>query len=110
MSCVFFFLSIRRPPRSTLFPYTTLFRSGCKAPGRAPLHETCSMPQRRRASLLAHLDRRDRKSTCLNSSHPSISYAVFCLKKKKCPQRRCPLLKGGNRRVLDVADSIRRRL
>src|SRR5207249_11088454 len=74
----FFFLLIRRPPRSTLFPYTTLFRS----------------PACRRASPSALLRaggvhggsngaRRDRKSTRLNSSHVSISYAVFCLKKKK---------------------------
>src|SRR6266487_5189197 len=68
----FFFLMIRRPPRSTLFPYTTLFRS--RRPGRRG-----SRPSRRvpRGSW------RDRKSTRLNSSHPSISYAVFCLKKKK---------------------------
>src|SRR5215208_7604075 len=69
----FFFLMIRRPPRSTLFPYTTLFRSRRGAtvtrvpdgtgPGTAP--------------------RRDRKSTRLNSSHVATSYAVFCLKKKK---------------------------
>src|SRR6266446_9743573 len=69
----FFFLMIRRPPRSTLFPYTTLFRS--RAPpwrGRPPC------PSTRR-------DRRDRKSTRLNSSHLVISYAVFCLKNKKTP-------------------------
>src|SRR5471030_3387291 len=67
----FFFLMIRRPPRSTLFPYTTLFRS----PWRPP---ATSWPGagRRRVS-------RDRKSTRLNSSHLGISYAVFCLKKKK---------------------------
>src|SRR6266571_8091737 len=67
----FFFLMIRRPPRSTLFPYTTLFRSRRAAPrrcGRAPP---------------THPAHRDRKSTRLNSSHMSISYAVFCLKKKK---------------------------
>src|SRR5437660_12618429 len=70
----FFFLMIRRPPRSTLFPYTTLFRS----PRRAALFGTRSRPRgtgRRR--------RGDRKSTRLNSSHVAISYAVFCLKKKK---------------------------
>src|SRR6185312_9315360 len=70
----FFFLMIRRPPRSTLFPYTTLFRSGrhcrrCARPGSA----------RRRRWLRTP----DRKSTRLNSSHDQISYAVFCLKKKK---------------------------
>src|SRR5216684_5736070 len=68
---VFFFLMIRRPPRSTLFPYTTLFRS------RAPAFSTwCRRWPRPRG-------RRDRKSTRLNSSHGYISYAVFCLKKKK---------------------------
>src|SRR6266496_4856412 len=69
-----FFLMIRRPPRSTLFPYTTLFRSTTSRPA-ALRHE------------LAHLALRwhvvDRKSTRLNSSHVEISYAVFCLKKKK---------------------------
>src|SRR5687768_17849207 len=77
---------IRRPPRSTLFPYTTLFRS----------HERDDAPERVRAALRGHLDRglipklqvdlqlrEDRKSTRLNSSHGYISYAVFCLKKKK---------------------------
>src|SRR2546429_1277114 len=66
---------IRRPPRSTLFPYTTLFRSRC-APGPASKDEAC--PRNCDAS-----SRRDRKSTRLNSSHGYISYAVFCLKKKK---------------------------
>src|SRR6267154_4967629 len=71
-SFFFFFLMIRRPPRSTLFPYTTLFRA--RQPlWRGPHAGEC--PDRRAA--------RDRKSTRLNSSHPSISYAVFCLKKKK---------------------------
>src|SRR5215203_7126547 len=67
----FFFLMIRRPPRSTLFPYTTLFRSrrGSSWCGRAPRPPAAP--------------RRDRKSTRLNSSHANISYAVFCLKKKK---------------------------
>src|SRR5579863_10658763 len=71
--CFFFFLMIRRPPRSTLFPYTTLFRSiGLFATCRLELQVRCYASRRR-----------DRKSTRLNSSHPSISYAVFCLKKKK---------------------------
>src|SRR5690348_18185443 len=71
---------IRRPPRSTLFPYTTLFRSVLDVDagddlGRALLQA---------ADLEKHVAHpRDRKSTRLNSSHPSISYAVFCLKKKK---------------------------
>src|SRR6266704_5361480 len=68
----FFFLMIRRPPRSTLFPYTTLFRSG----RRRPCASAC------RYQPAAAADRPDRKSTRLNSSHVSISYAVFCLKKK----------------------------
>src|SRR5436853_5463354 len=73
--CRFFFLMIRRPPRSTLFPYTTLFRS--------------QLDHRRRGDDRAddvarrHRDGQDRKSTRLNSSHLGISYAVFCLKKKK---------------------------
>src|SRR6266480_3851864 len=72
----FFFLMIRRPPRSTLFPYTTLFRSRTRPPGRA-------RRRRARRQRRDRDDRRDRKSTRLNSSHMSISYAVFCLKKKK---------------------------
>src|SRR5438874_7305251 len=72
----FFFLMIRRPPRSTLFPYTTLFRSGMSTPGsQAGTTRTNSRP---RGPSLS-----DRKSTRLNSSHVEISYAVFCLKKKK---------------------------
>src|SRR2546430_6729088 len=79
---------IRRPPRSTLFPYTTLFRSGVGrrgfrllAGGAAEEHE----PRRRRAISRGGGGARapDRKSTRLNSSHSQISYAVFCLKKKK---------------------------
>src|SRR5436190_4610968 len=73
---------IRRPPRSTLFPYTTLFRSIyslCLRPERK--HRTCSHCYRKYRSC--ELCNRDRKSTRLNSSHTVISYAVFCLKKKK---------------------------
>src|SRR5215208_7397848 len=70
---VFFFLMIRRPPRSTLFPYTTLFRSPRR---RRPPNGL----ERRPAAVRP---RGDRKSTRLNSSHVAISYAVFCLKKKK---------------------------
>src|SRR6266436_8880979 len=77
----FFFLMIRRPPRSTLFPYTTLFRSGQADPG--PRLRQCP-PGRSAAPRPACRPRsRDRKSTRLNSSHGYISYAVFCLKKKK---------------------------
>src|SRR5436309_13667314 len=76
----FFFLIIRRPPRSTLFPYTTLFRSGldpelARRPGAVDRHLAPLDLERARI--------RDRKSTRLNSSHVKISYAVFCLKKKK---------------------------
>src|SRR5436190_13816645 len=66
---------IRRPPRSTLFPYTTLFRSK-----RHPAAEDQGPGHRRQSDRRAHPDR---KSTRLNSSHTVISYAVFCLKKKK---------------------------
>src|SRR6266704_4753536 len=69
----FFFLMIRRPPRSTLFPYTTLFRSGPWSPRRGPSAAAPGYPP----------SWPDRKSTRLNSSHVSISYAVFCLKKKR---------------------------
>src|SRR5256886_17660914 len=80
----FFFLMIRRPPRSTLFPYTTLFRSYVLTFGVGPRDTLDSVkvewPGREgRVSLLTQ----DRKSTRLNSSHSQISYAVFCLKKKK---------------------------
>src|SRR3712207_7946604 len=87
---------IRRPPRSTLFPYTTLFRS-CRSPARSrrrgehdlqePARRSPSPPptlrlkQQSRTEVLSRSP--DRKSTRLNSSHANISYAVFCLKKKK---------------------------
>src|SRR5438876_1699834 len=83
-----FFLLIPRPPRSTLFPYTTLFRS--------PHKEKQVIGARNRERIRARLGVKvafsdeisaDRKSTRLNSSHPSISYAVFCLKKKKRTNR-----------------------
>src|SRR2546427_6660628 len=94
----FFFLMIRRPPRSTLFPYTTLFRS--HAP-RGPGHGDCVVRRLRTMNAMKRLraivpvaaavflcgcptmHTQDRKSTRLNSSHSQISYAVFCLKKKK---------------------------
>src|SRR5689334_23850222 len=79
---------VRRPPRSTLFPYTTLFRSSLM-----PDEKKCALVEllaRREIPLIEddltgdlHFGDRDRKSTRLNSSHSSISYAVFCLKKKK---------------------------
>src|SRR2546430_7583583 len=78
---------IRRPPRSTLFPYTTLFRSSLSAARTlARLLENPApagkMPARN------YRDGRDRKSTRLNSSHSQISYAVFCLKKKKKEEKK----------------------
>src|SRR5687768_17657047 len=77
----FFFLMIRRPPRSTLFPYTTLFRSARRPgpPGR-PWARVPPAPPPPATPPTA-----DRKSTRLNSSHGYISYAVFCLKKKNLP-------------------------
>src|SRR5690348_17452624 len=80
-SSFFFFLMIRRPPSSTLFPYTTLFRSRPPAYHPAPDGQRNSRRQVPRGNYVG----RDRKSTRLNSSHPSISYAVFCLKKKIIP-------------------------
>src|SRR2546430_15448652 len=81
----FFFLMIRRPPRSTLFPYTTLFRSLGEFPNEPEPHHLGDehrdrLTEHRRLGLDAA---EDRKSTRLNSSHSQISYAVFCLKKKK---------------------------
>src|SRR5215510_4241222 len=80
-SFFFFFLMIRRPPRSTLFPYTTLFRSRARHRPLQRLPRTPHAPSGRR--VLPARRARDRKSTRLNSSHVAISYAVFCLKKKK---------------------------
>src|SRR2546430_13238416 len=82
---------IRRPPRSTLFPYTTLFRS---SPRRAHL-ETARIIRGKRwlnpqPTSREGRSKRDRKSTRLNSSHSQISYAVFCLKKKKIIKSRLP--------------------
>src|SRR3712207_7382515 len=87
---------IRRPPRSTLFPYTTLFRSVCprrttqthhyKSPARLGTVRLSRRTRSRASGTTKEVGRRgarDRKSTRLNSSHANISYAVFCLKKKK---------------------------
>src|SRR5438132_10433564 len=100
-SITFFFFTLRRPPSSTLFPYTTLFRSLCEpllfkhqAPGFTCVTirpaTVCGYGPRMRLDLsvniltnLAVNSGKDRKSTRLNSSHTVISYAVFCLKKKK---------------------------
>src|SRR3712207_7127606 len=92
---IFFFLMIRRPPRSTLFPYTTLFRSVAewlRSGLQSRLHRfdsgrrLCVGTRQHVGARPTRCDppqRRDRKSTRLNSSHANISYAVFCLKKKK---------------------------
>src|SRR2546429_6275478 len=76
---------IRRPPRSTLFPYTTLFRSHGHVRGSRTAGGACGRRGRSRAggAGAVHGGAEDRKSTRLNSSHGYISYAVFCLKKKK---------------------------
>src|SRR3712207_8550137 len=87
----FFFLMIRRPPRSTLFPYTTLFRSraldhrgsSLGVGGTSNSSEMSSSPSLDPVQRTVSSPRADRKSTRLNSSHANISYAVFCLKKKK---------------------------
>src|SRR2546422_5855679 len=99
--CLFFFLMIRRPPRSTLFPYTTLFRSHFTYAIQKGINVFMEKPvtvdgptSRRMFKLAEEADKKkmkvgvgliDRKSTRLNSSHGYISYAVFCLKKKKEP-------------------------
>src|SRR2546427_9163508 len=87
---------IRRPPRSTLFPYTTLFRSSRRArrgrsgPARSR-GPACGRKRLRSSSETIYLCcQTDRKSTRLNSSHSQISYAVFCLKKKKKKERKEP--------------------
>src|SRR5438270_9784987 len=87
---------IRRPPRSTLFPYTTLFRSHQSKRMRIPMHffaktgikwrKTCRKHSKGASRTIQALQ--DRKSTRLNSSHSQISYAVFCLKKKKKKNKR----------------------
>src|SRR3989449_2722943 len=92
----FFFLMIRRPPRSTLFPYTTLFRSLLTSITRVdPIWVNFGVPDNEQAQIQKEVQAKqlalpkdanfevDRKSTRLNSSHGYISYAVFCLKKKK---------------------------
>src|SRR2546430_14232633 len=88
----FFFLMIRRPPRSTLFPYTTLFRSKrvsfLSSAVRELALENVRVVSGRVEDVMDELEGRDRKSTRLNSSHSQISYAVFCLKKKKKQQNK----------------------
>src|SRR5438876_2140782 len=83
---MFFFLMIQRPPSSTLFPYTTLFRSDAR--GLVGLNFLKSFQVK--IDFKKKILRLDRKSTRLNSSHPSISYAVFCLKKKTVEVNQAP--------------------
>src|SRR2546421_7654912 len=113
---------IRRPPRSTLFPYTTLFRSlpaagmAAAAPARARAHRALRAALdaglglvpgadgrgRPRLGLTHRASGRDRKSTRLNSSHDQISYAVFCLKKKKRPSPFSQMLRRQNHVSVDT--------
>src|SRR5204862_4817246 len=97
LSSLFFFLMLRRPPISTLFPYTTLFRSvtidGMVSGSRVSTCILCRNQSRKESYAVPVRTRRartgtDRKSTRLNSSHVEISYAVFCLKKKKKKDKR----------------------
>src|SRR2546430_5183499 len=100
---------IRRPPRSTLFPYTTLFRS--RWPDRLRTRHAAAAAVHRHAH---RRERRDRKSTRLNSSHSQISYAVFCLKKKKIKlnhsadteQMRYYVMQNGDQLQLHLAQSV----
>src|SRR5688572_31299671 len=107
---VFFFLMIRRPPRSTLFPYTTLFRSPRELQrlelerqenavelGSARADDARELDRLPGAPVLVVTTRLDRKSTRLNSSHSQISYAVFCLKKKKKRNARYDTNKPANK-------------
>src|SRR5690348_17389848 len=101
---------IRRPPRSTLFPYTTLFRSSVPPDFATTRGSECgviaiwSRPSRPRQAAQARGSAKDRKSTRLNSSHPSISYAVFCLKKKKKKKLTHLVVVHPTEDVADVSD------
>src|SRR5689334_24560797 len=90
---------IRRPPRSTLFPYTTLFRSAVGAAARPGA-------QRQRRDRPRGVPPADRKSTRLNSSHSSISYAVFCLKKKKKKKKKKHNKKKQTRNLKNIIKSV----
>src|SRR5437899_10250280 len=94
---------IRRPPRSTLFPYTTLFRSRNPTEKRTPSPTARANRNPKPSAPAPVRPHRDRKSTRLNSSHLGISYAVFCLKKKKNKQHRHHgnLLHGESRTDID---------
>src|SRR5690242_21084068 len=90
---------IRRPPRSTLFPYTTLFRSGRR--GRVRLGA-----DGHREDVAVPVGTKDRKSTRLNSSHMSISYAVFCLKKKKKKKKNIKQIKKNKTKLQQLSSNI----
>src|SRR5438067_3342429 len=92
---------IRRPPRSTLFPYTTLFRSFASR----DIDHLLDDGHRRVDQVIREQNAKDRKSTRLNSSHVSISYAVFCLKKKKIATRR--LNSGMKASIVDTSAPTR---
>src|SRR5207302_6577227 len=94
---LFFFLMIRRPPRSTLFPYTTLFRSALPARVLHLQHQPVHLVARDHPVDQLEPKSGDRKSTRLNSSHVKISYAVFCLKKKKNKYYTCTDIKRQKR-------------
>src|SRR3989449_5874580 len=96
---------IRRPPRSTLFPYTTLFRSLEQERVHAAVDQAARLDRVRLAHLVEGDVARDRKSTRLNSSHGYISYAVFCLKKKKKKQLRLRMPGGRQGRSRARSDS-----
>src|SRR5438445_9252881 len=93
---------IRRPPRSTLFPYTTLFRSAIARRLEACLRPNDTVARLGGDEFAILLDDIDRKSTRLNSSHANISYAVFCLKKKRTCRKR--LLNQERLRPVRLAD------
>src|SRR4051794_41573571 len=100
---------IRRPPRSTLFPYTTLFRSAFYLRTMDRRSFTSSMRVFERSRSFMRRKKADRKSTRLNSSHPSISYAVFCLKKKNhtnCAPRHCRKRTAADGQTLIEDDSL----
>src|SRR5438876_4873748 len=96
---------LRRPPRSTLFPYTTLFRSHGRVESSRLPDDDLGFGQRRYrgdGNDRNADESKDRKSTRLNSSHPSISYAVFCLKKKNINQRKVDTLNAGGSYIFRI--------
>src|SRR5690606_40419293 len=95
----YFFCTIRRPPPSPLFPYTTLFRSMART--RRHQREIAFRARHRFDGSLRAEMRQDRKSTRLNSSHVKNSYAVFCLKKKKMFEQRAKMLAENAKRTLE---------